>query len=271
MSEQPSQWRNRIIAFGTKRADQFQAHPRNWRTHPQVQRDALADSLNTVGWVGPVIENARTGHVLDGHERIWQALERNEEVPFVQVDVSEDEELLVLATFDPLTQMAVPDAAMLADILADLEASDLYDDPQVAHLLDSVTAEVEGLSGEGGAGETEEPYSRKIEAPHYTPSGDKPDLSELFDDRKTRALVAEIEANSDLSEGEKRFLILAAQRHTVLNFSKIADYYAHSPEAVQTLMENSALVVIDFKRAIELGYVQLTGRIADLVRDEYGD
>ena len=69
-------WRNRIIEYGTRPASQFQAHPRNWRKHPKAQREALAASLNGVGWVGVVLENARTGHLLDGHERLWQALEQ---------------------------------------------------------------------------------------------------------------------------------------------------------------------------------------------------
>lgn len=140
--KQQSAWQNRIVGYGTKPADQFEAHPRNWRKHPQSQRDALASSLNGVGWVGAVIENVRTGHVLDGHERIWQALERNEDVPYLQVDVSEDEELLVLATFDPITQMAVTDAEMLEGLLADLRTSELVqDDDALDALLASIASE----------------------------------------------------------------------------------------------------------------------------------
>ena len=36
-------------------------------------------------------------------------------------------------------------------------------------------------------------------------------------------------------------------------------------------MEDSALVIIDFDRAIELGFVQLTQKIAQQVKDEYGE
>ena len=48
----------------------------------------------------------------------------------------------------------------------------------------------------------------------------------------------------------------------MLNFKRIAEYYAHSDEQTQALMENSALVIIDFNRAIELGYVKLAEEIA---------
>lgn len=121
------------------------------------------------------------------------------------------------------------------------------------------------------AGETEdEPYSRKIEAPIYEPTGPKPDVSELYDDTRTKALTAAIDASA-LDDEIKQFLTIAAQRHTVLNFARIAEYYAHADEELQALMEDSALVIIDFNRAIELGFVQLTERIAEMVRDEYGE
>jgi hypothetical protein len=41
----------------------------------------------------------------------------------------------------------------------------------------------------------------------------------------------------------------------------IADYYAHSDNEMQNLMEKSALVIIDFKKAIELNYVHLSNEI----------
>ena len=61
---------------------------------------------------------------------------------------------------------------------------------------------------------------------------------------------------------EQAFLIYAAYRHTVFDYSKIADYYAHSSKEIQELMEDSALVIIDFDAAIEKGYVKLTKDIA---------
>jgi len=260
-------WRNRIVEYGTKRADQFTAHPNNWRKHPKHQREALAASLNSVGWVGVVLENRRTGHLLDGHERLWQALAQGDDtpVPYITVDVSEDEEHLILATLDPITAMAQTDADILEGILADLRTSELVQEDEALEKLLREVAEQTGVERYN-----DEAYSRKIEAPTYEPSEVKPSISELYDDSKTQALIAAIEASS-LSDEEKTFLKIAAQRHTVLNFAKIADYYAYADEELQTLMEDSALVIIDFDRAIELGFVQLTERIAEMVRDEYGE
>ena len=122
----------------------------------------------------------------------------------------------------------------------------------------------------GAEEEIDNTYSRKIEAPIYTPKGDKPALSDLYDEARTKELYAEIET-ADIPEEEKQFLRIAANRHTVLNFKRIAEYYSHSPAPVQRLMENSALVIIDFKRAIELGYVKLSEEIAAQYLKDYPD
>jgi len=115
-------FKNRIIGYGTKPADQFQAHPDNWRRHPQEQRDAMRAALTELGWIGVVVENVRTGYLVDGHERVWEALQNgNAEVPFVQVDISEEEEAYALATFDPIGQMALADKAALDAVLRQVE------------------------------------------------------------------------------------------------------------------------------------------------------
>ena len=70
-------------------------------------------------------------------------------------------------------------------------------------------------------------------------------------------------------ESEKRFLIEAAKRHTVFNYSKIADYYAHSSKEMQDLIEHSALVIIDFEKAIQYGYIKLNDEITNQFLNEY--
>ena len=77
--------------------------------------------------------------------------------------------------------------------------------------------------------------------------------------------------NSSLSIEEKNFLMDAARRHNVFNYEKIADYYAHSSPEMQNLMERSALVIIDFEKAIQLGYVKLCDEIRIQYLEEYGE
>jgi hypothetical protein len=105
-------------------------------------------------------------------------------------------------------------------------------------------------------------YTAKIKAPIYTPKHYKPSTYELVDCSKSDMLIAKIQ-KSNVSKLEKEFLIEAAKRHTVFNYARIADYYAHSEKEMQELMEQSALVIIDFDKAIEYGYVKLSDEIAE--------
>lgn len=113
-------------------------------------------------------------------------------------------------------------------------------------------------------------YSSKIETPIYEPKYKKPYLLELADNSKTKRLIREIK-DSKLPDQEKDFLIEAAQRHTIFNYEKIADYYAHSNKEMQHFMERSALVIIDFQKAVEYGYVKLCKEIKNQYLEDYGE
>ena len=131
----PTAWRNRIVGAGDEAPDQLVANPRNWRTHPGAQRDALRGSLSTVGWVQQVLVNRTTGHVVDGHARVEEAISRNEPtVPVLYVELTPEEEALVLASLDPIGAMAERDDARLTELLAELNV----DDAGLAALLDSL-------------------------------------------------------------------------------------------------------------------------------------
>ena len=82
--------------------------------------------------------------------------------------------------------------------------------------------------------------------------------------------MQEIE-NSSLNYDEKMFLMDAARRHTIFNYEKIADYYANTSKEMQHLMERSALVIIDFDKAIEYGYVKMCDEIRKQYLEEYGE
>ncbi len=118
-------WRSRIVGHADVPPAELVPNPRNWRTHPADQQRALAGALSEVGWVAEVLVNRTTGHVVDGHLRIELALERHEpSVPVTYVELTEDEERLVLATLDPLAAMAEAEASSLAQLLAGLDPAD---------------------------------------------------------------------------------------------------------------------------------------------------
>jgi hypothetical protein len=258
-------------------------HPRNPKDH---DIGAISGSVNRWGFAEPVVIDERTGYLAAGHGRIdtLAQLKAQGGEPPVNVQLADfdgdwlipvvrgntfnsDSELeAFLVAANRLTILGGWNEPELASLLQDLAAQDTalleatgYDADDLQALLDELTPPEDTK------------YSRKIEAPTYEPNGVKPKIADLYDDTRTRELCAEIDAADFLAEDERAFLKIAAQRHTVLTFSKIADFYAHSSADVQRLMENNALVIIDFNRAIELGYVQLTERIAALVKEEYGD
>jgi hypothetical protein len=125
MTDQRTPWRSRIVGHGEEAPHQLLANPRNPRTHPKAQQDALAGVLAEVGWVQDVILNRRTGHVVDGHARIEIAIRRGEPtVPVVYVDLDENEEGIILASLDPLAGLAITDPEMLDALLAEVSVND---------------------------------------------------------------------------------------------------------------------------------------------------
>jgi hypothetical protein len=120
-----STWQNRITRYGEESPDQLLAHPLNFRTHPKSQQDALSGVLGEVGVVQNVIVNERTGHVVDGHLRIQLAMRDNQTtIPVTYVDLSAEEEALILATLDPISAMAGADRDKLDELLLDVSTSD---------------------------------------------------------------------------------------------------------------------------------------------------
>lgn len=118
-----NQWQNRIVGSGEKAAKEFNFNPANWRQHSQQQRSALNDVLSRVGWVTGVIFNRTSGNLLDGHARIEEALQKSPEslVPFIEVELSLEEEKQILAVFDPIGAMATTDAEKLAELVDSLD------------------------------------------------------------------------------------------------------------------------------------------------------
>jgi len=193
-----SPWRNRIIGSGVEAPDQLVANPRNWRTHPNAQRDALRGSLIEIGWVQQVLVNRQTGHVVDGHARVEEALSRGElEVPVLYVDLDEDEEAMVLATLDPIGAMAAQDSQKLDELLSELHS----DDAGIQALLDSMGTDEpkEGLTDPDDVPELgEETHIKRGDlfalGDHRLMCGDSTkaeDVARLMDGRKADVILTD--------------------------------------------------------------------------------
>lgn len=118
--------------------------------------------------------------------------------------------------------------------------------------------------------EDDEMYTTKIVPPVYEPHGDPVEPAELADTTMTDRLLEEI-GQADLPDDVRRFLELAAYRHTVFDYSKVAEFYARADEPVQRLMERSALVIVDLDSAIENGYVRMNDTTKALLEDNLDD
>ncbi len=116
--------RNRIVDHVLVRAGDLVPHPLNYRRHPQHQREALAASLQEVGFarslLGYRLPDGRI-QLIDGHLRAEHDPEALVTVELV--DVAEDEARKLLLTLDPLAALAEADARAAAE-LARLVATD---------------------------------------------------------------------------------------------------------------------------------------------------
>ena len=131
-------YQNRITGTGDEPLDGILFNPRNWRIHPLNQQNALKGVLEEVGWVQQVIVNQRTGNLIDGHLRCQLAArEGNTTIPVTYVDLSEDEEVLVLSTLDPIAGMAVTDKEKLDDLFSQFHS----DNENVQKFISEIASE----------------------------------------------------------------------------------------------------------------------------------
>lgn len=221
-------------------------YAKNTKKHDKTQIANVAESIKQYGFVQPIVVD-KDKNIVIGHCRYEAAKKlKLETVPCVCIEELTDEQVKALRIVDNKSNESPWDMDFLADELAEVDLS-MFD-------FDF------GL----GENENEEnPYTQKIEIPHYEITGEKPSFEEMYDREKENELILEIE-NSDVSEKEKEFLIEAAHRHCCFNYRNIAEYYAHASAEMQKLMEKSALVIIDYENAIANGYIELSEKIKEI-------
>jgi hypothetical protein len=118
------QIRDRIKELRRVPAGQLRPNPRNWRTHPQSQRDALRGILAEVGYAGALLTRELEDgslELIDGHLRAETTPDAL--VPVLVLDVTATEALKLLATFDPLGGLAETNQQALDAVLADVETA----------------------------------------------------------------------------------------------------------------------------------------------------
>jgi hypothetical protein len=142
------QIRDRVRELRRVRAGDLTPNPKNWRTHPKAQADALRGILAEVGYADALLARELPDGSLilvDGHLRAETT--PDQEVPVLVLDINEAEADKLLLSLDPLAALAETNAVALDALLrevdtgseglqqmyADLaEATDLYDVSEAA-------------------------------------------------------------------------------------------------------------------------------------------
>lgn len=123
--------------------------------------------------------------------------------------------------------------------------------------------------GDENGGKDETQYTRKIQPPVYEITGAEPAPNECVEFTPVKRLLEEIETSS-ASEEVKEMLRICAYRHAVIHFDLMAEFYAHQNAEIQELMENNALVIIDYNKAIERNFVEMTSRLQSIIPENNG-
>jgi len=239
--------------------DELIFDPANVRTHDSKNLDAIKGSLAKFGQQKPIVISAE-GIVIAGNGTLaaakalgWGALN------VVRTNLTGSDATAYAIADNRTADLAEWDNGALAEILSALQ----IEDESLVDAAGFSDAELTELVNEVVGGDDSN-YTRKVEIPIYEPTGDKPTVSELYNPLKTSELVEKIES-AELPDDVRDFLLVAAQRHTAFNFSKIANYYTQSDSEIQKLFEDSALVIIDFNKAIENGFVKMTEAMREVI------
>lgn len=129
------QIRDRIRELRRVPAGELRPNPRNWRTHPEAQRDALRGLLAEIGYAGALLARELDDgslQLIDGHLRAETTPDAV--VPVLVLDVNEAEADKILLTHDPIAAMAETDHEQLAALLVEAK----FVSPQVQQLLDGL-------------------------------------------------------------------------------------------------------------------------------------
>lgn len=114
--------KDRIKELRRVKASDLVPNPKNWRTHPQHQMDAIRGVLKEVGFAGAELAREMPDGslmLIDGHARAQIA--GDAVIPVLVLDVTEAEADKLLATYDPLSAMAETDSLKLESLLSGVQ------------------------------------------------------------------------------------------------------------------------------------------------------
>lgn len=216
--------------------------------------DYVANSIREFGFKQPIVID-KNCVIVAGHTRYKAAKKLNlDEVPCIMADDLTDEQIKAYRLADnKVGETSDWDTSLLDDELEKILNLDMWQ-------FGFIDADNEKQNS------SEISYNANI--PQYEVTGEAVSIGDCYNTEKTIQLIEAINAEENISEEERSFLIEAAKRHTVFDYRNIAEYYAGASKEMQKLMEDSALVIIDFNDAIANGFVVLKEKVRERMEDD---
>lgn len=223
--------RDRIVELRRVPARELRANPKNWRTHPPEQVNAMRQVLDRIGFARAALARVDADGslvLLDGHAR--RDLADDQEIPVLVTDLSEEEGEYALLTHDPIGAMAEAEADNLRHLLERFAD----EDGAVRRMLDGLRDEY--LDAERPHGKTDPDDVPPTPAKATTKPGD---LWRLGEHRLQCGDATKAEDVARLMDGERAALLWTDPPYGVAYVGKTADALRISndgPEGLTALL-----------------------------------
>lgn len=213
--------------------------------------DLVVESIKNFGFKNPIIID-KNNVIVAGHTRHKASLKLGlNSVPCLIADDLSEEKIRAFRIADNrVGELSEWDNELLKSELENIEIFTGFD-------IENNFDEIEDINS----------YSQKIQIPNYEIKDEKPNLDELVNKEKYEKFIEDIN-KMNIEEDLKVFLRLASTRFLIFNYHKIAEFYSHSDKNTQQAFENLVLVIIDFNKAIEKGFIDFTERFFNEVVDD---
>ena len=235
---------------------------RNYRIHNEKNKELIKRSLEKYG-AGRSILVDGDGEIIAGNGVYEQAKILNIPIKIVETDGTE---LVTVVR----TDLKTGDEARQGLAIMDNSTSDSSENDDSLLIQDYSQEQLDELGVIVKVPKVDiddVTYTTKINIPQYEVQGEFVGIDDLYDNEKQKKLMEKIE-KSKLSDKEKEFLRYASYRHVVYNYHNIAEFYAKASKECQELMEESALVIIDYEDAIKNGYTTLSAKIQEVFQND---
>ncbi len=134
------QIQDRIRELRRVPARELVPNPKNWRTHPDRQRDSLKGVLAEIGYADALLaRELPDGRLLliDGHLRAETT--PDQDVPVLVLDLDEKEADLLLTVLDPLSALAGTNGELLSELVENIETNNKALNEMLAGMIAATT------------------------------------------------------------------------------------------------------------------------------------